>query len=149
MTVGPITKSLQKALKGAPHALRQDLSGYANAVASVTPDIARDAGVRLTPDLTDQFLMMATIRRLWLVVEGQFWLMHDSLDLLSMHSSGAAGYRIGRTILSPSSDAYGDARGLLDDLKNWLQARDLWELVDSPDLAGLLGQLAEHHGARH
>lgn len=149
MANGPITKSLQQALGTAPWALRQDLLGYTNAVASVMHEIAHDGGIRLTPELADQFLAMATIRRLWHVVEGQYWLMHDSLDLLSMRSSGAAGYRIGRTTVSLSSDAYGDARGLLDDLKGWLEARDLWDLVGTPDLVGLLGELAGDHGARH
>jgi len=109
-------------------------------------EIASDSGIRLNPELADQFLAVATIRRLWLVVEGQYWLMFNSLDLLSTRSSGAAGYRIGRTTLSPSSDTYGDARSLLGDLEAWLKERDLLDLVDSPDLQGLLVELAARHG---
>lgn len=146
MALGPVSRSLQQALSALPRALRQELSGYANAVASVMSEIASDSGIRLNPELADQFLAVATIRRLWLVVEGQYWLMFNSLDLLSTRSSGAAGYRIGRTTLSPSSDTYGDARSLLGDLEAWLKERDLLDLVDSPDLQGLLVELAARHG---
>ena len=146
MALGPLSRSVQQALAALPRALRQDLSGYTNAVADAMSTIASDAGIRLTPTLSDQFLAMATIRRLWLVVEGQHWLMFDSLDLLSTPASGAAGYRIGQTTLSRSSETFADARDLLDDMEIWLKERDLLSLVTTSDLRGLLDELAGTHG---
>lgn len=128
--------------------MREGVNGYVDAVAAAVPDIARDAGVEITGEGLDQFLLVVAIRRIWSSVNSQFWIMNDCIAVATRTSPDPArspqtrGFRIGRDEISEHSAAVIEGRNLRQELYSLIVKLDLELLVgDSTNLSDIAREM--------
>jgi hypothetical protein len=136
------SRRVQSITERLPYSLREGVNGYVDAVAAVVPDIARDARVEISGDRLDQFLLIVAIRKIWSVVNSQFWIMNDCISLATHTPPGSEGlpqtrgFRIGRDEISQDSAAVVEGRTLRQELYNLILRLDIEALVlDSSSLS--------------
>ena len=100
-----------------PLSVRESLRDYATAVFEAGPAIFDAAHVEFSSAALDDLVLVASMRRLWQMVDGQARMLDGSLAKLTEH--GASAYRVGATVFSYTSPAYGDVHRLRDALFQW------------------------------
>jgi hypothetical protein len=124
--------ALEKTTSQLPVALRQELEGYLRTLQEVEPEIYREAATTHKEVPRDEFLLVVVIWRLYSQVEGQRWVMQNSLDIAS--GFGAGGFRAGRLRFSGTSDDTAELQELHRSFDRWLrqQKLDFIRLADGP-----------------
>jgi hypothetical protein len=122
-----------------PYAMQFNVEGYVDAVDAVAEEIARDAGVRLTSDLRNQFLLIVAVRKIWTAVNGQYWIIQRSSNLAQ--ERGLDGFQIGRETVEAGSETNTRARQLRDALERELRRLEIEEPVFATTLAEVLQML--------
>lgn len=129
------SRLIQSITERLPYSLREGVNGYVDAVASVIPDIAKDARVDISGDRLEQFLLIVAIRRIWSTVNSQFWIMSDCVSLATRTPPGpedtprTRGFRIGRDEISQDSSAFVEGKNLRQELHNLIVKLDIEHLV--------------------
>lgn len=124
--------SLESVTSQLPFTLRQDIEGYARTLQDAETDIYRDADVSLKEVPSERFLLVTVVWRLYSQVEGQRWVVQNSLEVASEYS--ASGISAGRFRYSRGSEDVSEIRELHTSFERWLHNRDLdfLKLVDGP-----------------
>jgi hypothetical protein len=125
-----------------PYAMRDSISGYVDAVEAALPDIARDAAVKLTHRVREDFLLIVAIRRIWEAVNGQYWIINNCAEIAN--DRGLAGFQAGSEIYNKQSGAYDDVRGLRQQFSKLLDNNDIREIVEVGTLRDALVAVAGH-----
>jgi hypothetical protein len=128
----PLPASVASVTSQLPFALRQDTEGYLRTLQDAQPEIYREAEVTTKEIPTEQFLLLTTVWRLYTQVEGQRWVVQNSLEIAGEY--GAKGISAGRFRYSSGSDEVTEIRVLHKSFERWLHNRDLdfLKLADGP-----------------
>jgi hypothetical protein len=128
----PLPASVTSVTSQLPFALRQDIEGYLRTLQDARVEIYREVDVTTKEVPTEQWLLLATIWRLYTQVEGQRWVVHNSLEIAGEY--GAVGISAGRFRYSKGSDDVNEIRELQKSFERWLHRRDLdfLKLADGP-----------------
>ena len=147
------SQQIQRITERLPYSLREGINGYVDAVAAVVPDIARDAGVEISGERLDQFLLIVAVRRIWSAVNSQFWIMNDCISVAtrtppnSEGPPGTRGFRIGRDEISQDSAAFVEGRNLRQELYGLIVKLDIEHLVtESRSLSDIIGEMFVRRG---
>ena len=129
-----------------PYSLRESVNGYVDAVAAAIPEIEREAGVEITSERRDEYLIIVAMRRIWASVSNQYWIMSDCISLAvessAVHPTGdeqhLRGFRAGRDEFRADSAAFVEGRQLFDDFQELIAKLEVEDLVSrSRSLADL------------
>jgi hypothetical protein len=128
-------EAFRHAIEELPSKLRDDLNGYVKSVEDAVPQILRDNDV---PEAEWQRMyklvpFVAGVRRLYGVVNGQYWLMQDALDFAER--GNFKGFRYGSFSISADSEEYLRAKELNNALFKWLSDNRIAEVVSAPRLS--------------
>ena len=137
----PLPKALQRVTFELPYALRHDIEGYVRTLDAAQVEIYADAETTTEQVSADEFLFFAGVWRLWNQVDGQRWIVKNSLDIALDY--GASGISAGSFTYSRSSDDVVEIRKLHDRYRNWLEKRNFRFVVDVNSPRALLIALKE------
>lgn len=147
------SRQVQSITERLPYSLREDVTGYVDAVAAVVPDIARDARVEISGNRLDQFLLIVAIRKIWSIVNSQFWIMNDCIGVATRTPSGSEGppqtrgFRIGRDEISRDSSAVVEGRHLRQELYKLIVKLNIENLVaESNSLSDVAAKMFVREG---
>ena len=70
-----------------PWAMRNSVEGYVDAVADALSDIEREAGFTLPNGKAEEFLFLVAVRRIWTIVNSQYWIINDSVSIAEFVAS--------------------------------------------------------------
>lgn len=128
----PLPPPVETVTAQLPVALRQELEGYLRNLQEVESEIYREADTTHKEVPKDEFLLVVVIWRLYSQVEGQRWVMQNSLEIAK--DFGAGGFRAGRLRFSGSSDDTVELQELHRSFDRWLHQRNLAfvPLADGP-----------------
>lgn len=140
-----LPKALKRVTSELPYALRHEIEGYVRTLDAAQRDIYADARVTTDQVASEDFLFFAGVWRLWGQVDGQRWIVKNSLDLAAgygAHGISAGGYSYARG----STDVV-EIRELHNRYRRWLENRDLRFVVEVNSPRALLEALSERgHG---
>lgn len=122
-----------------PYSLREQVVGYARAVADAADGIAEDAGVPASADLRDQLAMIAGLRKIYSVCSASFWAVDGAGALLQAQDIRAV--HVGSTDYSRGSPFHYSLRSLLADFDGFLAEHRLTELVHAGSYAEVAQRL--------
>ncbi|WP_144378031.1 hypothetical protein [Mesorhizobium amorphae] len=129
------SQQIQNMTADLPYSLKENVNGYVDAVAAAISDIAREARVDIQGEQLDQFLLIVAIRRVWSFVNGQYWIMTDSIGVATRSETSTdgrpqvRGFRVGRDEISQDSQAFLEGRLLRDELYKLIVKLRIEELV--------------------
>jgi hypothetical protein len=141
----PLPPPVETVTSQLPVALRQELEGYLRTLQAVESEIYREAVATHKEVPRDEFLLVVVIWRLYSQVEGQRWVMQNSLEIAN--EFGAGGFRAGRLRFSGTSDDTVELQELHRSFDRWLHQRqlDFIRLADGPH--DVLEGLRQAHNA--
>lgn len=137
-------RRLSSILEPAPPQLREQIIGYARSVDAAAADIFEDADVPFDEELAEDLVLLAGLRRLWSIVDGQYWIVANSLHLLSDHNISEVG--VGGSIYGYGTRSFQQIRDLRDQFQRLLRELNVLRLVEAGSPADLLVLLAEESG---
>jgi hypothetical protein len=122
-------------LRALPPYPRNRVRGYVESVEDSVASIFRDAALEMTPELLEDFLFAAALRRLWQIVDSQFRLLDRSIELMgSADLGGMHGVRIGRTSFTRDSAAYAELAELHRALRELINQQELEAVIEASSL---------------
>lgn len=124
-----------------PWALRVDLDGYLRSVDFARDAIYREAAVSQDEVPPDTLLFFAGAWRLWNLVDGQHWIVQNSLALGADH--GVARIRSGSAVYAQGSEDVRDIKRLRTDLSRFFARHEIRFLQDIDGVVPLLRKLGE------
>ncbi len=124
-----------------PWAMRTSLEGYVASVAAAKNDIFADTQTEYNEDLYERFIFLIAVWRLWSVVDTQFWILSNSINLLK--ESGSDGLTVGATEFHSKSDFYKELSRLRNELNSLLSEMDVLNLTEISSPRQLLIALRE------
>ncbi len=129
--------ALNEIVRVLPYSLRENFGGYLDFIDAMTDElfVAHDAPPP-SQRQREAFLTLVAAWKLWRSIDTQFWLLSNSLNVLS--TSGANQFAIGRRRYSRESDTYGTLLTLRDDLRRTLNRLDLSFLTTVGHVADLI-----------
>lgn len=129
------------AIEGLPSNLREDLNGYVRAVEESLPGILSDINIPQSEwqKLYKVVPFVAGIRRLYGIINGQYWMMQDALEFAER--GNFKGFAYGRFYVSPESEEYLRAKELNNVFFKWLTDNDIVQVVSAPKLSDAIEQL--------
>lgn len=125
-----------------PYSMRDSVGGYVDAVEAALPDIARDAAIKLTPRVRDDFLLIVAIRRIWEAVNGQYWIINNCAEIAN--DRGLVGFQAGGEIYNKQSGVYDEVRGLRQKFDALLEDNNIRGIVEAGSLRDALVAVAAH-----
>jgi len=137
---------LRSLLTELPRSLAEEIEGYSSSVSDAYSAIASEVGVprNQREELEGEFVFAAAIRRLWTLLDTQYWILSHSLGLLASQDVGTV--RLGGTRYSRDSRAFRDVRALRDDLQSVVRGLGIEPHVNAPSLSDLASILMEERG---
>lgn len=140
-----LPKALQRVTFELPYALRHDIEGYVRTLDAAQTEIYADAETTKEQVSTEEFLFFAGVWRLWTQVDGQRWIVKNSLDIALDY--GASGISAGAFSYSKGSDDVVEIRKLHSRYRSWLEKHDSSFVVGIKSARALLIALRERgHG---
>jgi hypothetical protein len=130
--------SLAEFLQLLPYGLRAQIEDYLHAVRDAMPGIAEDAGVRLTPESTEQLMVLAALKKLFVFCDSHRWILDRSLAILREHD--ISGFRVGTRVVNQQSPEVSDARRFMTEFSALLRSRGL-ENLSKESLSTLLKRI--------
>ncbi len=105
-----------------PHAIRTQVVDYARSVDEAAEEIFSSAERTMEPQLRDQLVLIAAIRKLHAICSSSFWILYNSSAILGPN---VPGIRVGSRIYSVDSSEFAALRTLLGDLELLLVSQGL------------------------
>jgi len=124
---------LRALLDPLPWALRVEVGGYVRSVEAVHRNIYRDADLSTKDVPLDAFLFFAGLWRLWTLVDGQHWIVQNTVRLAEQVGIGRI--RAGAAVYSRRSEDAMELELLRRDLRQTLARNDIDFLLrqDGPE----------------
>lgn len=132
---------LLAALEALPRGLADQLDTYMRFIEEVAPSIFDDTAVPFDLVLRDQLVFLAGVRRLWALVNSQYRMLDESLDMLRATDIDAV--RVGSSLFGRNTGDYVALRELRMSLRNELRRLDILPFIDAPTVSDILLRLAE------
>lgn len=130
-----LREDFEAIVAGIPYSLREEVIGYVDSVEESSPEIFREAGVDRSPELLDQFLFLAGVRRLHTLTTSYYWLLDRSLQLLG---SDASAISVGRSRLERGGGEMKMLRDLVRKFNEMLANHGLSDVVAQGSLADVV-----------
>lgn len=122
--------ALSIAVSELPFVLREQVIGYAESVKAALPDISREAGVKSSPELQDQVVFLAGVRKLHALVASSYWALDNSAALLEREN--VFRIRVGSQDLSRGGEIHQRLKKVLEAIEKVLEDEDLDEVLNMP-----------------
>src|SRR5215203_5993974 len=119
--------ALAELLQHYPWAIREQILGYSDTIRDALPSILAKADIRATEDLIAQAELLAAVRKLWTMIDGQYSILRHSLSLMSGQDVSAVSF--GSTYYSFSSQNYRQVESLRNELRELLIRLEIFDLV--------------------
>lgn len=74
--------NLRLLTKQLPYNMREAVDGYASSVYAAGEEIFRNASISYDEQLLDKLVFFAGVRRIWTLVDTQYWIIDNSLSQL-------------------------------------------------------------------
>lgn len=126
-----------------PWTLQQKLTAYVSWVEDVADEIFERADVPRSATLLDDFLFFAGIRKLWSLVNAQYWTADNSLSILQDYR--VEGVSLAGSTYTRNSSEYRDLQVLRTTLRDVLADLQILHLVESSSLSELLERLQQEN----
>ena len=123
-----------------PPRLREDVIGYARSVQSALPEIFQDAGVAEAPDLRDQLVFIAGVKKLYAICTSAFWILDNSLR--SLQRAEIQQVRLGGVVVARGSREWIQLRDAVMAIETLLQDQRIGPWVHTPSYSAILTELA-------
>jgi hypothetical protein len=124
-----------------PRSLRDQVLDYVAAVDAAADAIFEEAQIEQTPQLRDDLLVVATLKKTLGIVASCFWAIDNSLAITSV--GGTLAVRVGGAIYSKESERYTELRALHRDLENVVRELRLSESIQAENYVDVLEGLAD------
>jgi hypothetical protein len=134
-------ESLRAITAELPWVLRSQVEGYVLTVEAAKYDIFKAASIDYDERLYQQFIFLVGIQRIWSLVDSQYWILNNSLNLL--RNSDARVVEIGGSEFHTNSSFYRDLSALRGNLDVLLQKEGISHLVKTKNPKELLLALRE------
>jgi hypothetical protein len=95
---------LSQLIEALPYNLREQIDGYVASIEAVGVEIFQESKIRYSQEALDRLLFFAGLRRLWTLLDTQYWVMDNSLTLLKQHDVSAVS--LGSTDYGRNSDSF-------------------------------------------
>ena len=132
-------QAIEKLVGGFPAALRDPVLGYALSVKGALPDIFREARIEPDPEIADQVVFIAGVRKLYAMVSSTFWTLNKALRQLNTRDVPAV--RIGGRAYSLDSIEYRRIEALYDSLRTRLEEEEILRFMRTISYANLVQTL--------
>jgi hypothetical protein len=132
---------VQEMARHLPRRVGNDIVDYARSVRDAAPAILREAGLDNDPELSDQLVFLAGVRKLHAICSAAYWILDASLARLER--AGATTVKLGSETLSRGCDEWAQTRGLLVALEGMLGEAGLLDLVSVRSYSDLARRLRD------
>lgn len=132
---------LKKILAPLPYTLKEQVLGYARSVDVALPEIATEASVELTSELTDKIVFFAGISKIYSICSASYWAVDNACHFLEQ--SDVVSVRSGSTYFSRRSDFHQELKTMFHDIEQILEKENLLTFAANPSYAELLKRLAD------
>jgi len=131
-----------------PYTLKNEIGGYATSIELASTEIFLNAGIEKKQEILDKLIFLACIKRIWTIVSSQFWIVDNTLTLIS-HDSDFKEVKVGATIFSKTSDTYKQLKDLRDKFELLIHELELNEIVQSKTLVDILKLIDRESRSAH
>jgi hypothetical protein len=125
--------------RGLPPRVREDVLGYARSVQSALPEIFEEAGIGETPELRDQVVFIAGVKKLHAICSSTFWILENSLK--GLQQAGIRQVRLGGLTVSRGSPIWTELRDTVAAVEAILAEQRMLQLVSAPSYAEIVREL--------
>jgi len=105
-----------------PYSIATQVLSYSRSVDDAAEDIFLEAERKLVPELRDQLVLIAAIRKLHAICSSSYWILYNSQSILG---SSVSGIRVGSRVYSSESPEYAAMRAVLNALEGVIMAQGL------------------------
>lgn len=134
-------RALSRLAESLPPAIANDVIQYARSVQLSLPEIFRDARVREDPELGDQLVFLAGIRKLESAIASQYWILDNSLHLMKAESIDVV--RIGSSEIAIGSDFHSGLQHVMRELEHILASEGVAEILMMRSYAEMLKGISD------
>ncbi|MEQ8690197.1 MAG: hypothetical protein RIC89_05085 [Pseudomonadales bacterium] len=134
--------ALEEVLSDLPYALREQVFGYARSIDVVSEEICRNAGVQPSSKLLDQLVFVAGLRKLFSIVDSNYWIIDNAGALLSQ-TADVGQVRIGSTDFSRRGQYHLALEQMRRDFLSLLDENSISEFVVESDYQEIARMLAD------
>lgn len=96
--------TLNEIMKELPFSIREEIGGYLASVELNATSIFEESKVQLTKERLDKFIFLVGLRRIWTMVDTQYWILDNCLSLVQENQ--VKDVTIGSLHLSKDSEGY-------------------------------------------
>ena|SRR5213075_3372347 len=135
-------KALSDAIDPLPYALSEQVLSYARALELAAPEIFADAGVKRTRERTDALVFVAGLRKLFSIVDANYWVVDNASAILSRQGDQYA-VRVGGADLSRGGTYHESLGRMLADFQQLLVEQNLLRYVRDISYADVVREMAD------
>ena len=136
-------QSLKEAIEGIPYSLSEQVLSYSRSVSVALPDIFSEAGVAYSPDIVDQVVFLAGIRKLFSIIDSAYWVIDNASAILSKQDMHRI--RVGSTNLSRGADYHYSVEQLRKNLITVLEDNNIYKYIADQSFVSIVRELASGH----
>ncbi|MFA4911414.1 MAG: hypothetical protein WC649_10285 [Desulfobacteria bacterium] len=136
-------RELADTINSLPYALSDQVLSYAKSLELSAPDIFKDAGIERTKELTDTLVFIAGLRKLFSIVNSNYWVIDNAGAILSKQNQYEV--RVGRTDLSRGGTYHQALNALSKDLYEILSQHNLLQYVQNMPYSEIVRKIANGH----
>lgn len=131
-------------LQGLPPALKDQVVEYARAIESAADDIFQDAGIQRDSALTSKLVIIAGVRKLYAIVESNYWIIEHAGMLLERTTQSSA-VRVGSTDFSRGGEYHRTLERMRLEIGNAIEDAGLAPYVYQSGYKEVVRELANGH----
>lgn len=136
-------KYLRDMFSSLPSALATQIFGYAQSVHDASQEIFKEARVHLTDDLQQKLVFLAGVKKLYTIIDSNYWLIDNSGKLLS--GMGTNDVYIGSVDFSRGSEYFSQLDKMRRDLTEILSKFNILHFVEDAGYVEIVQALADGH----
>lgn len=135
-------RTLSEVISDLPYSLQEQVLSYARSVEVAAPDIVRESGVRATHVHTDALIFIAGLRKLYSIVDSNYWVLDNTGALLERQHAQFS-VRVGGADLSRDSQYHRSLVVLRRELIDILSEQNLLPYMLNVPYVEVLRELAD------
>jgi hypothetical protein len=128
-------EALRNFLAQLPPPIQSQIEGYVSSVETRAFEIFQNASITFTNEKLDALLFYSGLRRLWSLVQTQYWILDNCLHLVGDQADGVQVAGVEQTF---QSRGYRSFQGLWFDLENIIQKAGVRQIVEARNLVEVL-----------
>lgn len=135
-------KALSEAIEPLPYTLSEQVLSYAKSLEAAAPQIFADAGIQRTRENTDKLVFIAGLRKLFSIMDGNYWVIDNASALLSKQANQYA-VHVGGTDLSRGGAYHSSLRRMLTEFTQLLLDKNLMRHVRDLSYTELVREMSD------